>query len=147
MRLLAPILVLCVPLCAQRAQLGHNGRQPETGPAAPAAPVRKLPRKTTPVIVAQPRPPIVLTPENPLAEDRARRLVRGTPAPLGAVAESNAPHMLPRTPTMVMARATALPALTADAVRNRWKIFPFMPWRPYDDNRLDIIYAKSRWWD
>src|SRR5215510_14675608 len=143
MRLLAPILVLCVPLCAQRAQLGRKGRQRETGPAAPATPVRKLPRKTTPVIVAQPRPPVVLTPENPLAEDRARRLVRGTPAPLGAIAESNGPHTLPRSTATMMARATVLPAVSADAVRNRWKIFPFMPWRRYDNNRLDIIYANS----
>src|SRR5262249_53839065 len=116
MRLLAPILVLCLSLCAQRAQLGRQGRQPETGPAAPATPVRKLPRKPTRVMAAQPGPPVVLPRENPLAEDRARRLVRGTPAPLGAIAESNGPHTLPRTTAMMMARATVLPAVSADAV-------------------------------
>ena len=45
MRPLAAILLLAMPLCAQRAQLARKGRQAETGRGAPAEPLRKLPRR------------------------------------------------------------------------------------------------------
>ena len=139
------VLALCLPLCAQRAQLGHKGRQPESGPAVSAEPARKLPRKRTIVLPpASPRP-VNLTPDVPLSEDRVRRLVRGNPAPL-AISAGAGPHTLPK-PPLVIARAVSLPGMSTEAVPNRWKIFPANPLRRYDDKSLDIIYAQSRWWD
>jgi len=144
-QVLAAILILCLPLCAQRAQLGRKGRQLEPGSGLPAEPVRKLPRKTNVAIPVQPTRTLTLTPDAPLSEDRVRRLVRGAP---GSLAEegAQAPHLLPR-PVFVNAEAFALPAVSAESIPNRWKVFPAPPWRRYEARALDIIYAQSRWWD
>jgi hypothetical protein len=152
MRLLAAILC-CLPLLAQRAQLPRKGRQPDNSPPPainPNVPDRPILRRAAPLPL-RPMPgtnvTVVLTPEAPLADDRARRLIRGTPSPLAEEILA-ATRVLPRVPEMVAGEAEAIPGIAAQAIRNRWKIFPFMPWRRYDDkNQLDIIYAQSRWWD
>jgi len=40
-----------------------------------------------------------------------------------------------------------LPMVNAESIGNRWQLFPAPPWRRYDATGLDVIYAKSRWWD
>ena len=140
------MLVLCLPLAAQRAQLGRQGRQRERGPATAAEPIRKLPRKVPAVIPPPPTHGIPnLIPDAPLAEDRVRRLVHGVPGPI-ASAQAQAAHLLPR-PAAALSPAFALPAVTAETVDNRWMIFPAPPWRRYESNRLDAVYSRSRWWD
>jgi hypothetical protein len=149
MRPLAAILTLVLPLCAQRAQLGRTGRtgrQPEPGRSTPAEPVRKLPRKVPVVIPPRAVPPIALTPDAPLSEDRVRRLVRGAPGAVAAEAEL-ALRTLPRPVLPVAGQALPVPAVATEAIRNRWKIFPAPPWRRYESSGLDAIYAQSRWWD
>src|SRR5437868_2403008 len=143
MRPLASILFLCLPLYAQRAQLPRKGRQPDTTAPMSADPLRKLPRTTPVLITPTPaRPTPTLTPDAPLSEDRVRRLVHGTP---GALTEEalQPPHILPRAVTLASEIAVALPGVTAEPIRNRWKVFPMVPWRRYNNNRLDVIYAKS----
>jgi hypothetical protein len=144
------VTLLCLPLCGQRAQLGHKGRQLEPGRSAPVEPLRKLPRKGT-TLAANPNYTAPYTrsspmPDAPLSEDRVRRLVHGTPAPLTSTFDTKGPHTLPRM-VILTTRATSLPGVNAEAIRNRWKIFPSVPWRRYDNYQLDIIYAQSRWWD
>ena len=87
------VLGLCLPLAAQRAQLGRQGRQRERGAATAAEPLRKLPRKL-PAVSPPPRPirNPTLTPDAPLSEDRVRRLVHGVPGPLAAV-QAQATHL------------------------------------------------------
>ena len=58
MRPIVAILLLAVPVCAQRAQLARKGRQPDTAEPAPVEPVRKLPRRVV-ITAAPPAPPVV----------------------------------------------------------------------------------------
>jgi hypothetical protein len=146
MRCLIAIVALCFPLAAQRAQLPRKSRQPEAGRPASVEPIRKLPRRGPVTIPPRVTSPPTLTPDAPLAEDRVRRLIRGTPGAF-ATESALAPHMLPR-PVAINSQADfRLPMVNAEVVRNRWKIFPSPPWRRYDAQGLDVIYAKSRWWD
>jgi hypothetical protein len=91
--------------------------------------------------------PLVLTPEAPLAEDRVRRLVRGTVEGQVVEVASVGPHVLPRAVMEIAGQATMPPAVMAESIRNRWKIFPTPPWRRYDSPGLDAIYAQSHWRD
>ena len=139
------VLLLSLPLHAQRAQLPRKGRQADATPITPAEPVRKLPRKSAIAIPTRPTPAIARTPDAPLSEDRVRRLVRGTPAQIAAET-AQAPHTLPR-PAMLATAAYALPGVETQPIGNRWKLFPAPPWRRYESTALDAIYAKSRFWD
>jgi hypothetical protein len=157
MRVVLATLLLCLPLHAQRAQLGRNGRQRENGPETAVEPVRKLPRRA-PILLTNDQPvgPPDLVPDAPLSEDRVRRLVRGVPSPLTEDA-LQALRVLPRPGVLaeqLVKLATTTDIVRADAVRNRWKVFPAPPWRrysdkehPYNDKNLDVVYANSRWWD
>jgi hypothetical protein len=151
MRLLVAVLV-CISLYAQRAQLPRKGRQPDNSPPPaidPQKPEREILRRASPV-PPRTRPQALVSvasaPEAPLSDDRVRRLVRGTPGPLSEEI-LGATRVLPRAPEMTATEAEPLPGVTAQAIRNRWKIFPFVPWRRYDNIGFDIIYAQSRWWD
>src|SRR5437899_5479161 len=71
-------LLLWLPVHAQRAQLAHQGRRPESGRPAAVEPIRKLPRRPS-TLSPNPdyRPPyttIVLTPDI-----RFRPVFRDTP--------------------------------------------------------------------
>jgi hypothetical protein len=147
MRLLAAILMLAIPLCAQRAQLARKGRQPETGRPVPGEPIRKLPRRGAAIVTpaaSLPERPMQSAP--PLSEDRVRSLVRGTitslpPAiPVIELART-LPHAIPGAPALA---ASVPPSVRAADVPNRWKIYPSAPWRRYQDQRLDALYATSR---
>ncbi|HXB73230.1 MAG TPA: hypothetical protein VNY05_33645 [Candidatus Acidoferrales bacterium] len=148
------ILLLAVPLCGQRAQLAHKGRQPETGRAVPAEPLRKLPRRGVATALAatstSPERPMQAAPA--LSEDRVRSLVRGSVTPLPAAPPvmelaRTLPRLMPAAPAVAGVPAT----VKAESIRNRWsyrwKIFPSPPWRRYNDKTLDAIYATSRYWD
>jgi hypothetical protein len=151
MRLLATIILLAVPLCAQRAQLARKGRQPDDRIEPPGKPLHRLPRRgdIVPVPAALPVPPRPVQPPPTLSEDRVRSLLRGNITPLP-----------PETPVMELARTlpykpVPLPvpvpmvvaASQAQTIPIRWKIFPSPPWRRYEEGHLDAIYATSRYWD
>jgi hypothetical protein len=149
-------LLGCAPLWGQRAQLARTGRQAERGAPAAVEPVRKLPRKPAGGLAAGPAEQLQqfidaqrgLAKERPLAEDRSRPLILGAVGPLPPEEQTGNPeHMLPR--TMAMAAGVMAPpaGAQATAVSNRWHIFPALPWRRYDNLKLDAIYASSRWWD
>ena len=151
MRALAAILLLGIPLCAQRAQLARKGRQPEAGNPVAREPVRKLPRRRGIVPLGPPAPPKPrpTIPAPTLSEDRVRSLVRGDITPLpAAVPVTELARTLPRGPVpMPPPLPVVLAASQTAVVPNRWKIFPSPPWRRYADKHLDAIYATSRYWD
>jgi hypothetical protein len=149
-------LAACAPLWGQRAQLARTGRQAERGAPAVVEPVRKLPRKTAGGLAVGPAEQLQqyidaqrgLEQERPLAEDRSRPLMHGAAGPLPTEGElGNPEHTLPRTMVMVAGVMMPVAGAQAAAIRNRWHIFPTPPWRRYDSEKLDAIYAYSRWWD
>jgi hypothetical protein len=150
MRPIVAILLLAVPVCAQRAQLARKGRQPDTAEPAPVEPVRKLPRRVV-ITAAPPAPPVVRSVQPPpaLSEDRVRSLLRGNITPLETPPPSvELARTLPRIPAPAAGPATAPASVVTEVIPSRWKIFPAPPWRRYDDDtHLDAIYATSRYWD
>jgi hypothetical protein len=149
-------LATCASLCAQRAQLARTGRQPERGAPAAVEPVRKLPRKVVAVPVRGPAEALHdfidtqrrLVQDRPTAEDRSRPLIRGMVDPLPPLLPAGNPeHILPRNMEMVAGAMAAPAGAQTTGIRNRWHIFPTPPWRRYDAEKLDAIYAYSRWWD
>ena len=149
-------LVACAPLWGQRAQLARTGRQAERGAPAVVEPVRKLPRKAAGGVAVGPAEQLQqyidaqrgLAQEQPVAEDRSRPLIRGAIEPLPLEGQiANPEHRLPRTVVMVAGVLVPVAGAQATAVPNRWHIFPTPPWRRYDNQKLDAIYAYSRWWD
>jgi hypothetical protein len=149
MRRLTAILLLAIPLSAQRAQLAHKGRQPESGKPVPAEPVRKLPRRVAAGVPAAAPPPERPTQAPPsLSEDRVRSLVRGSITPLPPVpAGTELARALPRISAAVPIPAILPASVRAEEIPTRWKIFPSAPWHRYDDKHLDAIYSTSRYWD
>jgi hypothetical protein len=141
--------LLAGPLCAQRAQLARFGRQPDHSQPRAAEPVRKLPRKGG----ALPLPPagetlaVGTAAPLPLAEDRVSPLLKGDVMPLAAALPGDSLRVLPRTAVMLAEAALPAAGAAATSIRNRWHIFPTAPWRRYDNEKLDAIYAYSRWWD
>src|ERR1017187_3981434 len=149
-------LAACAPLWGQRAQLARTGRQAERGAPAVVEPVRKLPRKTAGGLAVGPAEQLPqyidaqrgLEQGRPLAEDRSGPLMHGAAGPLPTEGElGNPEHTLPRTMVMVAGVPMPVAGAQASAIRNRWHIFPPPPWRRYDSEKLDAIYAYSRWWD
>ena len=129
MRTIAAILLIAVPLCAQRAQLAHKGRQPETGKPLRVEPVRKLPRRgdITPLPPTRPIPPPPVQPPPVLSEDRVSSLVRGSVSPLPpAPVVMELARTLPRVPagTLAPAAVTLVAIAQPESIPNRWKIFP-----------------------
>ncbi|MCU1234507.1 MAG: hypothetical protein JWP63_2474, partial [Candidatus Solibacter sp.] len=150
MRPIAAILLLVVPLCAQRAQLARKGRQPDTAKPVPLEPVRKLPRRGVIIITpsANPLPPRPIQAPPTLSEDRVRSLIRGTITPLSPEPPAaELARMLPRVPADTIAPTLLTAGVQTTSIPTRWKIFPAPPWRRYDDKRLDALYATERYWD
>jgi len=162
-------LLLVGPLCAQRAQLGVKGRQPERTKPQLLEPVRKLPRRGPPPTerVFGPSPleqeiarrRAALPAPRAVPPDRLRVLVRRTPATTAASALSlppRGPALYPRPrksdaePGFVadLPAAITVPPPPAEdvSVPNRWRI-GFPAWQRYDNTKLDTVYAKERWWD
>ncbi|MBI3694621.1 MAG: hypothetical protein HY238_07240, partial [Acidobacteria bacterium] len=162
------LAVLCGPLCAQRAQIGVKGRLREAGRPQPARnPVHILPRRgqpgaelklpPNPLEAALERLRATLPPPRPVPEDRTRPLVRRTPSaqpppPLPALAAA-APYPRSRPSPEGASLAGLLPSFEIpppspepSVVPNRWRV-GFPSWRRYEDQKLDVIYAQSRWWD
>jgi len=138
------LFLVAVPLCAQRAQLGRQGRQPETGRPEPAEPLRKLPRRIVPNLPVLPAPVRPEQSARPRPEDRSRPLLRGDVTPLPATAVSMSPHELPRRPGALMEVEAATPGVQTTAIPNRWQIFPALASRRYADKRLAAVYTTSR---
>ncbi|HTS30681.1 MAG TPA: hypothetical protein VMH81_32635 [Bryobacteraceae bacterium] len=141
-----------------------NGRKQETLPPSGAEGIRKLPR----------RPGMV--PEPPNAEEYARMLAAELDAlkknldngyvgpriqsedrvrPLvysSAVAgplpppEDYAPRLDPKPPDVVANVVEGYAGPTME-FKNRWFIFPGLPWKRYQDPNLDAIYAHTKVWD
>ncbi len=144
MRLAVAILLLVMPLVGQRAQLARKGRKVEPGRGVARTPIRKLPRRSAPSrSAAAPIPARVFPSPRPLSEDRVRPLLKGavTPVPAGLAPELQ--RNLRARAFALAVRPTGLPGAEATPIESRWRIFPSAPWRRYDDNRLDIIYAQS----
>jgi len=151
MRPLAAVLLLALPLCAQRAQLANKGRQADTGRSEPGTPLHTLPRRgvVAALPAAAPTPERPMQPPPALSEDRTRSLLRGTITPLPpSEPVIELARTLPRAPLIGPAPAPGVPAsVQAAPISNRWKIFPSPPWRRYDNKKLDATYATSRYWD
>ncbi len=171
-RLAAAVAVLvAAPLCAQRAQLGVKGRQPEPGKPQKLEPIRKLPRRgpppservfgRSPVEIERDRLRAAQPPPRPVPGDRLRGLVRREPArtpptPMPAPAAATVLYPRPRKPSDPGALAGLLPPAFVipspsvpdvdPAVPNRWRI-GFPAWQRYDNTKLDTVYAKRRRWD
>jgi hypothetical protein len=132
----AVVLVSTAWLCgAQQATLGRKGRQPERGPSPAAEPLRKLPR------------PGVPSRGLPAGPQYTGARQPGLFDPRDADPSDSALRVLPRVPIIVRAEAPAAPAVHAETIRNRWKLFPAPPWRRYDDTQLDVVHTGSRRWD
>jgi hypothetical protein len=113
-------------------QLPSKGRQPERNPAPSPDAIRRLPRPTAAPSTSIPLPSYT-------GERRPALFDRRDTEP-----SDSAVRVLPQ-PSLLAALAPA-PAVnvSAEAVPNRWKIFPAPPWRRYDDPRLDVVYSGSR---
>ncbi len=163
---------LSAPIAAQVATIGVKGRTREAGSArrsqATASPTHQLPRRMGPAaIVIPPNPDEVerqrmrdaLPSAPPLAEDRTRTLVRRTPrtkAPPPLVQVSiEAPYPRPRRGPGDGSLAGVLPSFeiplgsehrSEDRVPDRWRAeFPFP--KRYENEKLDLIYSRPRWYD
>ncbi len=139
------LLLSVLPLCAQRAQLARRGRQAESAPAVATEPLRKLPRRVIAPVAPSSSPSRPLQAPLPLSEDRVSPLLRGTLTPLAV--EAGAVRALPHAAAARPAEIAVLPAVRAQAIPNRWKIFPAPATARYADKRLDAIYANSRFLD
>ena len=160
------------PAFAQVATIGVKGRTRETGSArrseTTASPTHRLPRRIgAEEIVIPPNPDEVerqrmreaLGPPPPLAEDRTRSLVRrrartSAPPPLVQV-PVEALYPRPRRGAGDGSLAGILPSFeippgsehrAEDRVPNRWvSSFPFP--KRYENEKLDLIYSRPRWYD
>lgn len=152
------LLLLVVPLSAQRAQLPRKGRQADRAAPRPLTPIRILPRRPGEFPPPpQSRPPRYLDearahqpPPRPLPPDRLRPLVRGTPdlnpPPPLPMQTAGVLYPLPRRPVAVEAPPAPATQIEAILIPDRWRtVSP--PWRRYEDSKLDAIYAPSRRWD
>jgi hypothetical protein len=117
------------------AQLPRKGRQPESGPAPAAEPIRKLP---SPGVPTRPLPGVPA-----YSGERQPALFE----PRDTDPSESAVRVLPKTPTIVQTAVTPAPIVQGEPIANRWKIFPAPPWRRYDDPSLDVIPTGSRRWD
>lgn len=151
-------LVAALPAFPQRAQYPTKGRTLDRSRPRPLESIRKLPRRQgEPVLGPSPledylaRQRATQVPPPPLPEDRLRALVRPLPAaapPVPLARRSEPPYLvLPRASyEPVLLAAPLPPPRTGDSVPNRWRI-GFPSWRRYDNQKLDAVYARSRWWD
>src|SRR5262245_52385071 len=121
MKWAASLLLLALPLAAQRAQLARKGRKPEAGDAVPATPIRKLPRRVRAVSspTAARNPEVKHPPAAPLPEDRVRPLLKGTAAPFAT--PSDRTRTLPRAVSASEERTPGMPGVETTPVSNRWK--------------------------
>jgi hypothetical protein len=127
-------------LSAQQATLPKKGRQPERTAPADAEPIRKLPRRGV-AVPAGPRSEL----QRYIDEHRREQ------PPIFAVHDTEpadtAVRVLPRSTSLAVTTAVAIPGVETEPQPNRWKIFPAPPWRRYDNGHLDAIYATSRRFD
>src|SRR2546423_1448805 len=129
MRLLAAILLLIMPLPAQRAQLARKGRKTEAGKRAAATPIRQLPRAQAPTPPAVVRLPIRKFPAaRPLPEDRVRPLLKGAVTPLRTAYAAELHHQVRFAIPALAVRVADLHGVEPTPIVNRWKIFPAPPW-------------------
>src|SRR4051812_31120959 len=121
----------------------RKGRQPQRGTPPVIDPIRKLPR------LAPPAQPLAGGTLQQYIEEQ-RRKSPGLPSlfePRDTAPEQSAVRVLPHVPVLAAAIATPIASVSAEPIRNRWKIFPAPPWRRYDDPRLDSIASPSRRFD
>jgi len=81
------------------------------------------------------------------SDDRLRPLILGNAA--GAEpepADMYAPRFEPKPPVLIIPTVEGYSG-PAQAYRSRWFLLPGLPWRRYDANGLDVVYAKSKLWD
>jgi hypothetical protein len=150
MRLAATLLLVVIPVIAQRAQLARKGRKLESGATGPAVPIRKLPRRDQGPVssgltsaltpgAAGSRPTVR---QRPIAEDRLRPLIKGAVAPLEA--QRWQARGLPRRQELSVALAVNRPGVEATPMDSRWKIFaPSNLLNPYRRNTLKGDYPIS----
>jgi hypothetical protein len=141
--------LFAVHCLAQQAILPRKGRQPDRTPPAPAEPIRRLPLAGAPRPAPGTAPQASFGPhvaDRPQADDRLRPLVRGAVTAVTPLDEVWI-RTLPQAPVTVAGVAAPTPRTEATLIPNRWKIFPAPPWRRYDNNQLDAIYAGSSFWD
>lgn len=155
-----PTLVFLIagvlPMLAQQAQLARKGRQQERGPLPQLEPVRRLPRRSLPPILAVASGEAtlqhyieeqrVLVQQLPQSEDRLRPLIRGTIPPLAIELETPV-RFLPISPALAAVAPTAPGQVAATPIFNRWHVFPAPLWHRYEDTSLDAIFAESSLWD
>jgi hypothetical protein len=138
------VFVIGCGLCtAQQATLARKGRQFERGSLPVSEGIRKLPARAVPAVSLEPGPLAPYIEEQRRNRPERRRLFElydSTP-------EDTALRVLPRPAVMAAAAAAPAFAVQAEAVPNRWRIFPARFWRRYEDGRLDVIAAPSSRWD
>jgi hypothetical protein len=155
------VLLLASEILAQRAQLGLRGRVRESGRPSQKEPIRRLPRRIPAEVTSAP----VVSPLDryiqeqlarqsvaPLSADRLRPLVRSVPGvPLAGVSAASGDPLPRRLDIAGILKAFA-PAFVipqpepVESVPTRWRI-GFPAWQRYADQKLDTVYAQSRWWD
>src|SRR5579883_2665587 len=102
---LTGILLVASTSFGQQAILPRKGRQPDRTPAAPAEPIRRLPRPAPPRTAGAGNQPASFGPhaaDRAQSPDRLRPLLRGAITP---AAEENAPWIraLPQAPVAIAA--------------------------------------------
>lgn len=136
-------LFVVIGVCsAQTATLPRKGRQPERGVSPATEPIRKLPRPAAPAA-----PLAGGTLQQYIEEQRRNWPDRPRFNPQDTPPSESAVRILPRPVTLALAIAAPAAAVRAEAIRNRWRIFPAPPWRRYDDPGLDVVHTGSRRWD
>ncbi len=140
-------LLFASQLLAQQAILPRKGRQPDRTPPAAEEPLRRLPR---PGAGTASRRSFRLSTFGPHVPDAAA--IGRSSASLSARFRHAAPSLstkrgfvfFRRPPVAIAAASVPTPQTQATAIPNRWKIFPAPPWRRYDNDHLDAIYAASQ---
>jgi hypothetical protein len=162
------VVALAAPVLAQVPTgigLPLKGRRQETLPPSAADGIRKLPRRPG----AVPEPPSAEEYARMLAaelarlkedlnngyvgprlqsDDRVRPLVYSS-AVAGPLPppEDYAPRLEPKAPLIEAVKVNEGFAGPTMSFKNRWFIFPGLPWRRYADPSLDAIYASTHLWD